>query len=94
MPLGSIKVFTENCLIYGTDKDKKKIEEAFRTGTLSGVGLELFFIMKGIWQKYKIWLLIGVFYSAYWVVKGFKMLKRIDIHRIKLSADGSNLKCG
>ena len=50
--------------------------------------------MKWIWQKYKIWLLVGVFYSAYCVVKGFKMLKRIDIHRIKLSADRSNLKCG
>ncbi len=52
------------------------------------------FIMKGIWQKYKIWLLIGVFYIAYCVVKGFKMVKQIDMHKNKLSADRSNLKCG
>jgi hypothetical protein len=28
------------------------------------------------------------------VVKGFKMVKQIDIHRNKLNADRSNLKCG
>ncbi len=50
--------------------------------------------MKGIWHKYKIWLLIGVFYAVYWVVKGFKMVKQIDIHKNKPSADRSNLKCG
>ena len=31
--------------------------------------------MKCIWQKYKIWLLIGAFYAAYGAVKAFKMLK-------------------
>jgi hypothetical protein len=45
--------------------------------------------MKGIWHKYKIWLLIGVFYAAYCAVKGFKMLKHIDIHKVKLSANRS-----
>ncbi|MGD9358513.1 MAG: hypothetical protein PVH85_06540 [Desulfobacterales bacterium] len=50
--------------------------------------------MKGIWHKYKIWLLIGFFYVAYGVAKGFKMVKQIDIHRNKLDVDRSNLKCG
>ena len=45
--------------------------------------------MKSIWHKYKVWLLIGVFYTAYGVVKGFKMLKHIDIHKIKLSTNRS-----
>ena len=45
--------------------------------------------MKWIWHKYKIWLLIGVFYAAYGVVKSFKMLKHMDIHKIKLSANRS-----
>jgi hypothetical protein len=39
--------------------------------------------MKGIWHKYKIWLLIGVFYAAYWVAKGFKIVKQIDMHKIE-----------
>ena len=42
--------------------------------------------MKGIWHKYKIWLLIGVFYAAYCVVKGFKMVKQIDKHKIETFA--------
>ena len=50
--------------------------------------------MKSIWHRYKIWLLIGFFYGAYCVAKGFKMVKQIDIHRNKLNADRSNLKCG
>jgi len=47
--------------------------------------------MKSIWHKYKIWLLIGMFYTAYCAVKSFKMLKHIDIHKIKLSANRSKL---
>ena len=50
--------------------------------------------MKGIWHKYKIWILIGGFYAAYGVVKGIKMVKHIHMPKIKLSADRSNLKCG
>jgi hypothetical protein len=50
--------------------------------------------MKGIWHKYKIWLLIGVFYAAYCVVKGIKMVKQIDILKNKLNTDRSDLKCG
>jgi hypothetical protein len=45
--------------------------------------------MKYIWQKYKIWLLIAVFYTAYLLVKSFKILKQIDIYKIKLSANRS-----
>jgi hypothetical protein len=30
-----------------------------------------------------------VFYAAYCAVKGFKMLKHIDIHKVKLSANRS-----
>ena len=45
--------------------------------------------MKYIWHKYKIWLLIVVFYTVYCVVKSYKMIKQIDIHKIKLSANRS-----
>ena len=45
--------------------------------------------MKTIWHKYKIWLLIIVFYTAYCVAKSFKMFKQMDSHKIKLSANRS-----
>jgi hypothetical protein len=35
-----------------------------------------------------------VFYTAYCVVKSFKMFKHIEIYKIKLSANRSKLKCG
>jgi len=41
--------------------------------------------MKGIWQKYKVWLLIWLFYTAYGFIKCIKMLKSIDVR-----VDGSN----
>ena len=43
--------------------------------------------MKFIWQKYKTWLLILVFYAVYGAIKSFKMLKHINIHKIKLSTN-------
>jgi len=41
--------------------------------------------MKTIWQKYKIWLLIVMFYAAYLAVKSLKVLKNIDIRKINLT---------
>jgi hypothetical protein len=41
--------------------------------------------MKTIWQKYKVWLLIVMFYTAYLAVKSLKVLRNIDIHKIKLT---------
>lgn len=35
-----------------------------------------------VWRKFKVWLLIGMFYSVYWAIKGTKALKRIAIPRI------------
>ena len=35
-----------------------------------------------VWQNFKIWLLIGLFYSLYCVIKSMKALKRIAIPRI------------
>ena len=35
-----------------------------------------------VWQNFKIWLLIGLFYSVYCVIKSTKVLKRIAIPRI------------
>ena len=50
--------------------------------------------MKTIWQKYKIWLLIVLFYAAYMLAKSLKILKHIDIHKINLTSNRSKLKCG
>ena len=52
------------------------------------------FIMKSIWQKYKIWLLIAGFYAVYSVLRIFKMLKHIGTQKIKLDTDREKLKCG
>jgi len=35
--------------------------------------------MKAIWHKYKVWLLISMFYAVYAVIKGFRTLKSMDI---------------
>jgi hypothetical protein len=35
-----------------------------------------------VWQKFKIWLLIGVLYTVYCVMKSTKAVKRIAIPRI------------
>jgi len=74
---------------YGAIREKEKIEKEFRRGKSWSIDLEWIFIMKCIWHKYKIWLLIGVFYTAYCVIKSFKILKHIDIHKIKLIANRS-----
>lgn len=47
----------------------------------------MFFIMKCIWQKYKIWLLIVMFYAVFGIVKIFKLLNQININKFKLSAN-------
>jgi len=50
--------------------------------------------MEGIWKKYKVWLLIWLFYTAYLLVKGIKMLKSIGL-QIHMSDHGhSNQSCG
>ena len=50
--------------------------------------------MKGIWKKYKVWLLIWLFYTAYWLVKGIKLMKSINL-QIDVSDRGhSNQSCG
>lgn len=36
-----------------------------------------------VWQKTKIWLLIGLLYAVYYAIKSSKILKRIEIPRIK-----------
>jgi len=35
--------------------------------------------MKVIWQKYKVWLLIWLFYMAYYAIKSLIKLKSIDV---------------
>jgi hypothetical protein len=50
--------------------------------------------MKCIWHKYKTWLLIVAFYTAYCVAKSLKMLKQIDTHGTIIGANRSKLKCG
>ena len=35
--------------------------------------------MKVIWQKYKVWLLIWLFYAAYYAIKSLIKLKSIDV---------------
>jgi hypothetical protein len=38
--------------------------------------------MMFIWQKIKIWLLIGMLYAVYYAIRSTKALKRIEIPRI------------
>jgi hypothetical protein len=47
-------------------------------------------IMRFIWHKYKIWLLITVFYTAYLLVKSFKILMHFNIHKHNLNLNRSN----
>ena len=35
--------------------------------------------MKVIWKKYKVWLLIWLFYAAYYAMKSLIKLKSIDL---------------
>ena len=35
--------------------------------------------MNGIWQKYKVWLLIWIFYTAYWLIKSIKKFKSVEV---------------
>jgi len=39
--------------------------------------------MTSVWQKFKVWLLIGLLYFFYCAVKGAKALKRLAIPRIR-----------
>jgi len=39
--------------------------------------------MKVIWQKYKVWLLIWLFYAAYYALKSLIKLKSIDVQTAK-----------
>jgi len=42
--------------------------------------------MKVIWQKYKVWLLIWLFYVAYYVIKSLIKLKSIDVQTARLDS--------
>lgn len=35
--------------------------------------------MKGIWQKYKVWLLVWFFYTAYGLIKSIQVLRSIEV---------------
>jgi len=63
---------------------------------ISGSGIKTvgFTQMKGIWKKYKVWLLIWIFYSAYWVIKSIKMMKSIDLQIDGSDHGHSNQSCG
>jgi len=50
--------------------------------------------MKGFWQKYKVWLLVWLFYTAYWIAKSIKMLKSIDAQTEMSNHGNSNQSCG
>ncbi len=50
--------------------------------------------MKGIWQKYKVWLLIWLFYTAYGLIKSIQLFKSNAV-RIEGSDDcQSTQACG
>jgi hypothetical protein len=36
-----------------------------------------------VWQKYKIWLLIGLLYVGYYTMRSTRVFKRIPVPRIK-----------
>jgi hypothetical protein len=73
-----------------------KISSERRKDGISGSAIQTVGLtqMKGIWKKYKVWLLIWLFYTAFWLVKGIQMLKSVD-PQIDVSDHGhSNQSCG
>ena len=75
-------------LIY---KEKEKIEKELSREKYWCGEWERISSMKSIWRKYKVWLLIAVFYTIYGIVKSLKILKpKLSHWRDRSSASGGS----